>query len=93
MASTYGDRPLLGFRDSAKKDGFVFGARGTRLGSIARGLGSLLGAPLQGRDPSPPIALTLSKLLLWAVAGTVSLAACVVALGALALRIWNGAFT
>lgn len=89
--STHGVQGVLRFDDGRR--GFAFGTRDTRLESITRGFGSLFDSARPERAAQrPPLGPALARLLVCVVSGIVLASATAVALGALGLRIWAGAF-
>ena len=72
---------------------FVFGKPASRRESIAGVLVSFF--ELEGREdraPGPALVPALAKVFVWIVVGVAATSAGVVLLGALAVRIWTGAF-
>lgn len=94
MAVAYRDpvlRPPAPRREQGRA--FSYGAPASRFESIAGRLISVFELlHVEHVEERPPVALTVTKLVLWVVVATSFATVGVVGLAALAVRIWTGTF-
>lgn len=95
MASTYEELARLPQASAVPRtrSSFAFGKPARRRESIARAFVPFVELQRrEQREVCPALLQTLSKLLVWIVAGVAATSAATCVLGAVIVRIWSGAF-